>query len=160
MTTAEHKQLKLKELAELPIEPDFELPDGLIIPMGNKVLVKKVHQKAAQSKGGIILSQSGDTKRSTHGIICGIGSTVDLEQYPVKLGMKIEFNIGIEEDTWHEGQAYICMDQFHIKGAVPEGNYKHPYYPTNADKRRQVLIDNGKIAQKLSDAKMDELNNS
>lgn len=160
MTTEEHKQQKLKELADLPVDIDFEgIPNGLLIPFGNKILIRKVHQKAMQSKGGIILAESGDTKRSTHGIIYGLGSTVDLEQYPVKLGMKVEFTIGLEEDTYHDGQAYLCIDQYHVKGAVPEGNYKHPYFPTNRDKRRSEMIDNGKRADKIADAKIDKIQN-
>ncbi len=160
MTTQEHKEQKLKELSELPIAQDFEIPNGLLIPFANKLLVKKVYQPSRKSAGGIIIPESGDTKHSTHGIIYGIGVGVDLEQYPVKLGMKVEFTIGLDEDTYHEGEAYMCIDQFHIKGAVPEGNYKHPYFPTNREKRRQEMIDNTKRARDISNAKIDEIQNS
>lgn len=159
MTTKEHKEQKLKELFDLPIPEYFMIPDGLIIPFAAKVLIKKVHQASVKTAAGIMLAQSTDTTRSVHGIICGIGCGVDLELYPVKLGMKVEFSIGLEEDTFHDGQAYMCIDQFHIKGAVPEGNYKHPYYPTNRDKRRAMMIENDIRANKIADAKIDEINN-
>lgn len=160
MTTQEHKEKAIKQLAALPIAEDFFVPDGLLIPFSNKVLVRKVYQSARKSAGGIIIPESGDTKHSTHGIVYGIGSGVDLEQYPVKLGMKVEFTIGLDEDTFHEGEAYLCIDQFHIKGAVPDGNYKHPYFPTNKEKRRQMNIDNTKLAHDIANKKIDEIQNS
>ena len=160
MTTQEHKEKAIKQLEELPIAEDFSVPDGLLIPFANKVLVRKVHQASIKTAGGIMLAQSADTSRSTHGVIYAIGCGVDLEQYPVKLGMKVEFTIGLDEDTFHEGESYLCVDQFHIKGAVPDGNYKHPYFPTNLEKRRQVNIDNTKLAHKISNDKIDEIQNS
>ena len=158
-TTQEHKEQKLKELADLPIEEEFEIPDGLIIPFGQKVLIRRVAQKERYSPGGILMLGDGDTKRSLHDIVVAIGPTVDLESCPIKLGMKVEFGIGLEDDTVHQGISYLCIDQFHIKGAVPEGNYKHPYYPTNRDKRRAVMIENTERAAKITDAKLDEIQN-
>ena len=160
MTTKEHKEKAIKELELLPIAKDFVVPDGLLIPFANRVLVRKVFQASRKSAGGIIIPDSGDTKHSTHGIIYAIGCGVDLEQYPVKLGMKVEFTIGLDEDTFHEGESYLCIDQFHIKGAVPDGNYKHPYFPTNKEKRRQMNIDNTKLAHDIANKKIDEIQNS
>ena len=60
MTTSEHKEQKLKELAELPIDADFSIPDGLIIPMGQKVLIKKIPQKAVMTKSGVMLLGNED----------------------------------------------------------------------------------------------------
>ena len=161
MTTSEHKEQKLKELAELPIDADFSIPDGLIIPMGQKVLIKKIPQKAVMTKSGVMLLGNEDNlKKSTLGLIMAIGPTVDLEGCPIKLGMKVEFTVGLEEDTYHEGQAYLCIDQFHIKGAVPDGNYKHPYFPTKREIRRQEMIDNTKLANDIANKKIDEIQNS
>jgi len=160
MTTAEHKEQKLKELAELPIPEDFMIPDGLILPFNQKVLVKKIPQKSQMRKSGIMLLSGEDQlKHSTLGLVMAIGPTVDLEGCPIKLGMTIEFSIGLEEDTWHEGESYLCIDQFHIKGAVPDGNYKHPHYPTNRELRREVMIENTIRASKIADAKIDEITN-
>ena len=160
MTTQEHKEQKLKELASLPIEEGFEIPDGLLIPFGQGVLLRRVAQKERYSDGGILLLGDGDIKKSLHGIVVGIGPMVDLDQYPLRLGMKVEFGVGLPDNTVHKGETYLCVDAYHIKCAVPEGNYKHPYYPTNRDKRRAENIENTERASKIFDAKIDEIQNS
>jgi len=74
--------------------------------------------------------------------------------------MKIEFGIGLDDNTFHEGIPYMLIDQFHVKGAVPDGNYQHPYFPTNREKRRQELIDNTQLAHDIANKKIDEIQNS
>lgn len=160
MTTQEHKEQKLKELANLPIEEGFEIPDGLLIPFGQNLLIKRVAQKERYSDGGVLLLGDQDIKQSLHGLIVGIGPMVDLENYPVKLGMKVEFGVGLHDNTVHKGDSYLCIDAFHVKCAVPEGNYKNPYYPTNRELRREVMIENTIRASKIADAKIDEIQNS
>ena len=155
----DHKQEQLNIAAKLPIEKDFQIPDGLILPSSSRVLVKRSGQQAFISSGGIIMPESNSKKKGIHGIVMAIGPSVNLEEYPIKLGIKIEFTDGLEEDTLHNGIAYLLIDQFHIKGIVPDGNYKHPKYPTNAEIRRQNRMDDQVRASKLGDDKINEIQN-
>lgn len=152
-----HKERQLNLVQELPIEKEFQIPDGLLIPSGAQILIKRIGQDPFISKGGIIVPEQSTKKKGLHGIVMAIGPDVDIESSLVKLGIKVEFREGLEEDTLHNGEAYLLIDQFHIKGIVPDGNFKHPKYPTNDELRREDRIEFTKRSQKKSKQQMDEL---
>jgi hypothetical protein len=69
MTTTEHKELKLKELEELPIAEDFVIPDGLIIPFSNKILIKRIGQGIVKTEAGLLLPETSATPKDVVGIV-------------------------------------------------------------------------------------------
>ncbi len=157
-----HKEEILKLAAELPIEENFSVPDGLLIPTGQQVLLKRLSSKSFISKGGIIIPDANTkdpTKKGVHGLVMAIGPNVDLEAYPIKLGVKVEFRLGIEEDTLHNGESYILTDQFNIKGLAPEDNHKHPKYPTAEELRRMDRIEGTKRIVDLGKSEVDQILN-
>lgn len=154
-----HKEEQLLIASKIPIEDNFQIPDGLMIPCGQQVLIKRIGQEAFISRGGIIIPETSSKKRGIHGIVMAIGPLVDLTSYPVKVGLKVEFRDGLEEDTLHNGIAYLLVDQFNIKGIVPKGNFKHPKYPTTEEKRREERIEVTKRIHKETENGIDKINN-
>ncbi len=154
-----HKTDYLKLASELPIEEGFTIPDGLLMPCGSQILVKRVKSGSFLSRGGIIIPAADDSQKGLHGIVMAIGPQVDLDAYPVKEGVKIEFKPGLEEDTIHDGERYLLIDQYSLKGLVPPGNFKHPKYPTNEEKRRETRINAVQNSKKLADKQLDKINN-
>lgn len=159
-TAASHKDQYLKIASKLPIEENFEIPDGLLMPCGTQILVKRLVAGSFMSRGGIIIPDATGKAKGLHGVVMAIGPQVDLQAYPIKEGVKIEFKPGLEEDTLHGGIEYILLDQYSIKGLVPPGNYKHPKFPTNEEKRRETRINAVKNSHDLSNKQMDFINNS
>jgi len=139
------------------IDPSFEgVPEGLYIPLGNRVLILECSQQEQVTVSGIIMPGSKDVANSKLGIVYRKGSLVNPD---IKIGMRVcygkESNLGLS----HNGKFYHDVDQFFINAIVPPSNYITPYIPGFEDKKRADRIDNNKRALKKVDEVFDKIVN-
>lgn len=143
------------ELEEM-IDPEFEgIPKGLLIPTGNKVVIKPIKQGQYKTGGGIIIPESTPEMLQI-GILYRTGPLVP--EY-LKPGMRVAYSKNVVYGFYHNSDFYHNPDVFMIEGIIPPGNYFPGYYPTFEHRKREERIDNQKHAHEVMNNKIDAIQN-
>jgi len=160
------QEQRLLNLKNLPIEPNFKIPEGLYIPFLDNVLIREVKQGEMKTKTGI--SGASQTIGASIGVIYAIGEGVTL---PVSLGMRVYYEPTTKLRVIFEGEEFIQIGQYYVFGAVPPDNYLETKGAltvnekrresrksglANANKRddENILIENDKDAMKKKGSKI------
>ncbi len=150
-----HKEQVLAELEYL-YDPNFQVPPGLFIPVGYRLLVKECSQEEHTTEAGIILAANSKLQNAKIGIVYRIGEAVTI---PVKIGFKVAYNKHALNGIVHKGVQYTDLGEHDIYSVVPPENYLYPYVPTTEHLRRQELQDFTKRSLDKTDRELDRIQN-
>lgn len=150
-----HKEQILAELASL-YDPDFKIPPGLYIPLGQRVLVKEVPQEEYKTNAGIIVNGAANLQNARLGIVYRIGESVTT---PIMPGFKVAYDKFALSGIIHDGVQYTDLADYQIYSVVPPENYLAIQVPNTDELRRQDRIDFTKRSQEKTDKEIDKIQN-
>lgn len=131
------RELRLEELKNLPIHPDYEPILGLPIPLGDAILVKECEQQEYKTKSGLILSQGERLEHAKIGIVFNIGENCTL---PIKEGDVVAFDRVCRFGITHQDVNYISVASHMVYFVVPENSYLQAHFKDFNEKRREKRI--------------------
>ncbi len=150
-----HKEQVIDELNSL-YDPNFKIPPGLYIPLGQRVLVKEIVQPEKKTAAGILLPSAAKLEHARIGVVYRIGEGVTM---PIKVGMTVAYDKNVYMGIIHDGTQYTDLMEHQIFSVVPPDNYLAPHVADNNEKRRADRIDSQKKYTKKVNSKMDEIQN-
>jgi len=140
------KEQRLKELANLKIDDDFNIPIGFYIPFGDGIILKEIVQGEIKTKSNIILGAA--TTRTIGASLGQIYSIGELVTLPIFEGMKVYYEPQTALRVYVNGIEYVQIAQHNIFGAVPPETHLQPYIASFIDKRREKRLAGAKAVEK------------
>lgn len=133
----EWRNERLKELNNLPIEEDFEIPKGLFIPFGRDVLIKEIKQGEIKRNGIIVGIPTSKTVGASIGVIYAKGEDCFKPLYE---GMRVYYEPQSMLRVYCNNDEYIQLPEDFVFGAAPPETYLQPYVADTVAKRRESRI--------------------
>lgn len=150
-----HKETILAEL-ENCYDKNLQVPEGLYIPYGQKLLIKECPQEEYRTAAGIVVPGSNSLQHAKIGVVYRVGEGV---QGPIKIGMTVAFDKHVNFGVTHKGESYYSVEEFQVHAIVPPKNYLMPHVPDTEENRRSERIDRTKRIKDKTDLAMDALDN-
>ena len=88
-----------------------------IRPLGDRVLVKPLKEEEI-TKSGIVLPDTLDKEKKTEGEIIALGEGEKLAKLNLKVGMKVLFKKGWDDDVKVEGIEYKVLDHDNVVAVI------------------------------------------
>lgn len=150
----EWRKARMDALNSLPIDPDFELVEGLFMPFGRDVLIKEIKQGEVKTKSGIIAATpSTKTVGASIGVIMARGEDCFKPHYE---GMKVYYEPSSTLRIYCKGIEYIQLPEDFVYGAAPPETYLQPYVADFIGRRREKRVDQQAKFLENSDKKLEE----
>ncbi len=88
-----------------------------IRPLGDRVLVKPLKEEEV-TKSGIVLPDTVDKEKKTEGEIIALGDGEKLSKLNLKVGMKVLFKKGWDDDITVDGEEYKVLDHDNVVAVI------------------------------------------
>lgn len=150
-----HREKILQELETLH-DPNFEIPAGLYIPLGDRILVKEDVQGDRALASGIIVPGSAALQNAKIGVVYRMGEGVT---HPIKPGMKVAYDKFALAGIYHNGVQYTDLMGHQVYSVVPPENYLEAHSVTTEEIRRKDRVDFNKRSLDKTDKEIDQILN-
>jgi len=147
------RELRLEELKNLPIHPDYEAIEGLPIPLGCSYIVKECPQEEYKTKGGIVLPHGERLDHAKIGIVYNKSENCIL---PVREGQVVAFDIMCRFGLKHKGENYISVPEHMLYMIVPPDTFLETRFKDFNEKRREKRIKGAEAVAKRDENELDK----
>jgi len=121
-----------ERIAKMETVKGFKVPDKMIIPMLQSVIVQRSTSEKMETASGLIIPESAQ-----HIVNAGVLFAVGPDVKYLREGLKVVFNSYANNEVIIDGKSYLIMSQHDIYGILPPDGYVRMDQATSEEKRKQ-----------------------